>query len=200
VDVVAIAQDCAPSVAPELMAAIVRTESGAKPFAIGINGGVRLERQPRTQAEAVVTARWLIDQGYNVDLGPAQINSRNLEALGLSLQAAFDPCANLAAGASLLEDNYQRALTRFGDPQQAVTAAVSAYNTGSFTAGVQNGYVARVRAHLDVTGPLHETRRHKNPILSALSTNAETGSEPKPAADPILALGGGGGAASLLLR
>lgn len=197
-DLMALVQDCAPAVATDLMAAIVRTESGAKPFAIGINGDVHLERQPQTGAEAIVTAQWLLDQGYNVDLGLAQINSSNLEALGLSVPAAFDPCANLAAGATILLGNYQRALTRFSAPQEALTAALSAYNTGSFTAGIRSGYVARVRAHLDGAGPSPETSRHENPILSPLSTHAESGSETEPAANPILALGREGSRASLL--
>lgn len=126
------------------MAAIVRVESGFKPLAINVNGGNRLERQPENKAEAVATARWLIDNGYSIDLGVAQVNSKNIARKGLTVEAAFDPCANLGAAASILEEFYVAARRQFPDEQAALRAAVSAYNTGSFTRGFGNGYVQRV--------------------------------------------------------
>ena len=44
-DFVSLAMQCAPMVAPLTMAAIVKTESGFNPLAIGVNGGARLVRQ-----------------------------------------------------------------------------------------------------------------------------------------------------------
>ena len=77
-DFVSLAMQCAPMVAPLTMAAIVKTESGFNPLAIGVNGGARLVRQAETVAEAVVTAKWLLERGYNIDLGLGQVNSNNL--------------------------------------------------------------------------------------------------------------------------
>lgn len=143
-DFIALAQQCAPLVAPETMAAIVRTESGFRPLAIGVNGGARLARQPETVGEAVATAKWLIKNGYSIDLGLGQINSKNLARTGLTVEDAFDPCKNLAAGAMILQENYKDASRKYGGGQAALNAAFSAYNTGSFTAGFSNGYVQRV--------------------------------------------------------
>ena len=56
-----------------------------------------------------------------------QINRGNFAWLGLTVDAAFDPCRSIAAGA-------------------AVLTQISRYNTGSPTAGFRNGYVARVLA------------------------------------------------------
>ena len=57
-DFLDLAQQCAPTVHPHTLAAIVKTESGFKPFAIGVNkGGAQLTRQPTTKAEAVATAQ-----------------------------------------------------------------------------------------------------------------------------------------------
>jgi len=142
-----LAQQCAPTVAPQTMAAIVKTESGFRPLAIGVNGGVRLERQPATKEEAVVTAKWLISNGYNIDMGLGQINSSNLARTGLSVEDAFDPCRNLGAAAQILTGNYLAVRSKAEDDQQALHAAFSTYNTGSPTRGFTNGYVQRVLAN-----------------------------------------------------
>lgn len=139
-----LAAECAPWVAPSTLAAIVRTESGFKPLAIGVNGGARLARQPSGIEEAVATAKWLIANGYNIDLGLGQINSANLSKTGLSVEAAFDPCRNLAAAAAILQWNYKSASRQAPSEQSALQAALSAYNTGSFSRGFSNGYVQKV--------------------------------------------------------
>lgn len=143
-DFVALAQECAPWVAHETMAAIVKTESAFRPLAIGVNGGAKLSRQPETKAEAVATANWLMARGYNIDLGLGQVNSSNLAKTGLTVEDAFEPCKNLAAAASILHWNYQAASRKVPGEQAALHAALSAYNTGSFTKGFSNGYVQKV--------------------------------------------------------
>jgi len=143
-DFLALAQQCAPEVAPQTMAAIVRTESAFRPLSIGVNRGGRLARQPASVDEAVATAKWLIAQGYNIDLGLAQINSANLRGTGLTVEDAFDPCKNLAAGAKILQANYRNASRKYANEQDVLRASLSAYNTGNFRSGFANGYVGRV--------------------------------------------------------
>lgn len=140
----AIAAECAPWVAPQTLAAIVRTESQFRPLAIGVNGGARLLRQPQSKEEAVVTAKWLIANNYNIDMGLGQVNSSNLKKTGLTVEEAFDPCRNLSAAGMILTWNYQSASKRIPNQQAALHAAISAYNTGSFTRGFSNGYVQKV--------------------------------------------------------
>lgn len=142
--------ECAPWVAPQTMAAIVKTESQFKPLAININGKAKLERQPANKEEAVLTAKWLIANNYNIDMGLGQVNSANLIKTNLSVDDAFDPCKNLTAAATILQGNYQLASKRISGEQAALHAAISAYNTGSFTKGFNNGYVQKVvaNAHL----------------------------------------------------
>jgi type IV secretion system protein VirB1 len=131
-------------VAHQTLAAIVKTESAFRPFAIGVNGGAKLARQPETKAEAVATANWLLERGYNIDMGLGQVNSANLKKTGLSVEDAFEPCKNIAASASILLWNYQAASKKVQGEQAALHAALSAYNTGSFTKGFSNGYVQKV--------------------------------------------------------
>lgn len=150
-DFVSLAQQCAPTVAPQTLAAIVKSESSFRPLTIGVNGGRRLVRQPATVQEAVATARWLIAKGYNIDLGISQVNSANLRRAGLTVETAFDPCKNLAAGAGILQANYIDARRTYPTDQTALHAALSMYNTGNFTAGIANGYVQKVVANANVT-------------------------------------------------
>ena len=124
------------------MAAIVMTESAGNPLAINVNG-TRNPRPAANLAAAILTARRYIAAGYSVDLGLAQINSRNLARLGLTVEQMFVPCANLAASARILSMNY-RAAGRAGDARQALRVAFSMYNTGHPVRGFGNGYVARV--------------------------------------------------------
>lgn len=141
----ALMEACAPNVAIETMAAIVKQESGFKPFSIGVNGAYILKRQPKTKKEALESVAWLIQEKQtNLDIGIAQVNTKNLKKYGVSIEEAFDPCINVKVGAAILTDNYQRALEAGMKGQGALHAAISEYNTGSTVNGFKNGYVQKV--------------------------------------------------------
>ena len=151
--VVALAQQCAPSVAPETLVSVVHAESRFDTLAIGVNArGVRAQ-VPDSPAKAALIARALIAKGYNIDLGLGQINSANLQWLGLSVEDAFDPCRNLAAAARILASNFLTAARTQGTPDRAISVALSLYNTGNQARGFGNGYVARVYASSAVVIP-----------------------------------------------
>lgn len=137
---------CAPTVSPDTMAAIVQVESRGNPLALNVNGSRGLTRSPSSRTEAKAWAQWLVDHGYNIDVGLAQVNVRHLQRMGISLGDAFDPCINLRMGAKILTENYQNARNAYGGGQQALLAAISAYNTGNHKGGFQNGYVAKVES------------------------------------------------------
>ena len=145
--------ECAPRVAPDTMTAIVRVESGGNPLALNVNGGQRLARQPKNKQEALGWSSWLIARGYSIDMGLAQVNSRNLQRLGVTSAQMFEPCDNLKAGARILSENYIGASKRYGAGQDALRAAISAYNTGNYQGGFVNGYVAKVDASAGVQTP-----------------------------------------------
>lgn len=139
----ALAQICAPTVAPETLLSVARVESGFEPLAIGVNGGLPRSLRPKTNTAAVRQASELIASGVSVDLGVGQINSRNLSWLGLKVEDAFDPCRNLEAAAKVLVANYHGA-ARDREPQAALRTALSMYNTGDRSRGFRNGYVGKV--------------------------------------------------------
>ncbi|MDP9155463.1 MAG: lytic transglycosylase domain-containing protein [Pseudomonadota bacterium] len=146
-DFITLAQQCAPQVSLVTMAAIVRTESGFNPYAIGVVRG-RLARQPASLDEAVATAHALAANGWNFSVGLAQINRANWPRYGLSEQSAFDPCSNLAAGAAILQGCFElarRARTdTSSDSQSVLFASLSCYASGNFSTGYRTGYVQRV--------------------------------------------------------
>lgn len=145
-DTVALVERCAPGVAPETLLAIVEVESGFRPLAIGSSGTRTGSPKASNRHAAIATASDLIATGASVDLGLAQINSRNLRRLGLTVADAFEPCRNLAAAATVLREGYGRAITAGQAPQEALRAALSTYNTGHPRHGLANGYVAKVLA------------------------------------------------------
>ncbi|WP_179403766.1 transglycosylase SLT domain-containing protein [Burkholderia guangdongensis] len=146
-DFITLAQQCAPQVSLSTMEAIVRTESGFNPFAIGVVHGALL-RQPASEAEAVATAQALAAGGWNFSVGLAQVNRANWHAHGLNERSAFDPCRNLAAGATILQGCFElarraRANAR-PDSQSTLRASLSCYASGNFSTGYRTGYVQRV--------------------------------------------------------
>lgn len=144
-NITALVLACAPYIHPATAQAIVTVESSSHPYAIGVVDGV-LERQPRTRIEAVATAHSLRAAGWNFSAGLAQINVRNWKRTGLTVETAFEPCANLRAMQQILRECYMRAKAVAADDQARLRAALSCYGSGDFAAGVRQGYVGRVVA------------------------------------------------------
>ncbi len=162
----ALALACAPQVHTHTAHALVSVESGFNPWAIGVVGGA-LVRQPRHRAEALATARALQATGWNFSVGLGQINVGNFERLGLTLDAAFEPCTNLAAMQSVLAECFDRArapasaatattTTATSPPvdQTALRQALSCYYSGNFATGFRHGYVRKVVAAAGTSSPV----------------------------------------------
>src|SRR5207248_11597088 len=133
---------CAPNVAPVTLEAIIQVESGGNPLALNVDGLHVQLAAPRDANEAAEIASRYIAAGYSVDLGLMQVNSRNLPALGYSIEQVLEPCTNIRGGSIILTADYAEAARTHGEGQPALQAALSAYNTGSFHRGFANGYVA----------------------------------------------------------
>ncbi|CAZ88956.1 putative Lytic transglycosylase [Thiomonas arsenitoxydans] len=138
-------EQCAPQIAPVTLAAIVQQESGGNPLALHDNTSGKSYR-PATAAEAARLARELIAQGHSVDLGLAQINSKNLPRLGMGVEQALNPCQNLHAAQAVLMEEWKRS----GD----LRATLSAYNTGKLRSNPMGAtYGARVYEKAGVVVP-----------------------------------------------
>ena len=133
---------CGPSVAPSTLASIAQTESGFEPFSINDNT-TGISGVPATRDIAMQIASKLLEAGHSVDVGIMQINSANFAKLGLTLQAAFDPCKSITAGAAVLVGDYAGG-DGHDQQQSALRVAISRYNTGDAQHGFTNGYVRKV--------------------------------------------------------
>jgi len=135
---------CAPAVDPVTMSAIVKQESGGHPWVIHDNAGKRSYRLG-SKAEVVLRATELISAGHSIDMGLAQINSKNLGWLGLSVEDVFDPCKNIAAGAKVLQEGYKRT--------GSLPQALSMYNTGRANSSIGQRYAESVFRHAGAVVP-----------------------------------------------
>lgn len=142
-DLYALAQQCAINTHPDTVMAVIRVESAGNPYAIGVNFGGKKLPPAKNAAQAGANARWLINNGYNIDMGLMQVNSANMKRFGLAPEQLFDPCVNIKIGSRILSANYSNAVDVHGHGQKALNAALSAYNTGNFSKGFRNGYVAK---------------------------------------------------------
>ena len=153
VDLSALVQQCAPNAGPHAMAAIVKTESAGNPWRIGDNTTGQ-SFTLLSKGAAVSKATDLAAQGHNLDLGLGQINIHNLPKLGLTINQVFDPCTNLNAASQVLNWGLSRAEKLNGQTLASLYGAISAYNTGSLTAGFKNGYVQQVARNVDAAPPV----------------------------------------------
>ncbi|MDI2113874.1 lytic transglycosylase domain-containing protein [Commensalibacter nepenthis] len=152
---------CAMYIAPATLDAIITVESNGNPLAIHVNNG----NSPivKDQKEAVRVTKKLIAQGYSVDIGLMQINSKNLPRIGMSVEEVFDPCTNIKAGAMILSANYSNALKITSNQQEALKIALSLYNTGTTYRGFSNGYVGKyyVSVNAKFTRKIKQKRGNK---------------------------------------
>ncbi len=139
----ALIAQCAYNTHPDTVRAIIQVESAGNPYAIGVNFGGSNNKRPTNAAEAGQIARKLIAKGKNIDMGLMQINSASMRRFGLSPEAMFDPCTNIRVGTKILSINYSQAVEIYGPGENALRAALSAYNTGNMVKGFRNGYVAK---------------------------------------------------------
>ena len=154
---------CAPAVDPVTMAAVVKQESGGQPWVVN-NNTTRKSMAFASKAAAVAAAVAAVGRGESVDMGLAQINSKNLPALGLTVEQVFDPCTNIAAGANILAAGYGRAGSLGG--------ALSMYNTGRFDSKIGATYAQKVFGQAGVKVPsIPGGQLAKLPEASSFATN-----------------------------
>jgi type IV secretion system protein VirB1 len=151
-DFTRLVRTCAPQADLKSIAAIVKTESGFRPFALSLNyptattkhnlppGRMWLASQPQNEQEAATWSHTLLKSGFTLSIGLMQVSSEE----GYSVETLLNPCSNLQIGWSIFEKKYKQAAQQFGTGDRAVQAALSLYNSGSTKAGFRNGYVRKV--------------------------------------------------------
>lgn len=123
--ILGLAVQCGQPVAAQTIVGLVRVESGGQPYAI-LDNSAHQSYAPETADDAVALVNKLLAAKHrNLDIGLMQINMANFSWLGLTVPTAFESCRSIQAGVQVL-------------------TSLSAYNTGSRTKGLANGYVTAV--------------------------------------------------------
>jgi type IV secretion system protein VirB1 len=137
-------QLCAPPEHAAMMQKIIAAESGGNSLAIHDNKSGK-SFFPNNLSEALAIARKLMAQkDASVDLGLAQINSRNLPRFNASLEDAFDPCSSIKMGSTIFAEALQNARNAGLSGDAAIRAALSQYNTGRLNSTVGAAYASGV--------------------------------------------------------
>jgi hypothetical protein len=126
----ALAQRCSPRTAPRVVSAIAQIESGLHPYAVHDNTAGTAHYFASLQDAASFIRRRLAEGAAISGVGIVQINSVNFAGLGLSVEAALDPCTNVKYGMILLHEYYRDAVARYGQTTDALRWAFMAYNGG----------------------------------------------------------------------
>lgn len=140
-----LAKRCAPSVAEDTLRAVVKTESGFNPYAIGVVKGK--VKQPRAYHEAMSTIAELELSGADYSVGLAQINRKNFSKYGISASQALDACTNLKVASRILSACFKSAKQSPASDGKALHDALSCYYSGNFMTGYRHGYVDKVRSN-----------------------------------------------------
>ncbi|MEQ4676765.1 lytic transglycosylase domain-containing protein [Providencia vermicola] len=121
----ALALQCSPTIHPDTVHDIARTESGLNPYAIGIVGQNGIF--PKNIDEAISHVERLEAENKNYSIGLMQINQSNFKKYNVTANQLFDACKNLAVSEKILTDCYQRGGT--------LKRALSCYYSGNFNTG-----------------------------------------------------------------
>ena len=152
IDLIVLAQECAPTVSTVLMQSLVRKESAYKPFAIGMDSKQGVVKQPESLEEAIATVKQLKKEGRTFSVGLAQIHISNVEKYNLSIEQAFDPCTNLHTGELILNTFYQQSINYGYKDTSALWAMLRGYNSGNINGAVSNQYAHDILSYANLLG------------------------------------------------
>ncbi|KPB46197.1 lytic transglycosylase domain-containing protein (plasmid) [Pseudomonas savastanoi pv. phaseolicola] len=165
----ALAMQCAPSIHPDTLTPIVKTESSFNPYAIGVSGKV-LPRQPQSLDEAVLAVKKLVAEGADFSIGLGQINRQHFDVS--RPEPVFEPCTNLRMAARELQACYVKASKADPDVQSALHKAISCYYSGNPKRGF--------KAEPEFGGSSHVQRVLANAGTATVTVPALEGGSPEP--------------------
>ena len=166
-----LAAQCAPSVSPDLLAAIATVECGLQPLS---SYSATTKDVPASVGIGVAFVIGQLDAGNDVAIGLMGLDARSLPSEGISYVEAFDACSNLAVAGRIL-DAIGKAAEKMGmSPSSAERHMLRVYAARSLARkGKPEAFAERVLAE----------KRRLQVELSRLAINTGTGTA-KTAAAP----------------
>lgn len=127
------AMQCAPTIHPDTISDIAKTESGLNPYAIAeivpIKGGRSrvISYMPSSKEAALKIVEEIKQRKHRYSVGVMQITSTNFSSFDVDANAMFNPCNNLSVAEKIITDCYQRGET--------LKRMLSCYYSGNFNTG-----------------------------------------------------------------
>ncbi|HEV2603754.1 MAG TPA: type IV secretion protein [Microvirga sp.] len=129
----ALVERCAPGGVPrEPLVAIVREASGGEPFLISFGGERRgpVKVLASSREEAVeLTTEAIVAGEPRVAIGLAQLDTSQLQRMGLSVTQAFEPCRHVKATGQLFNERFEAALRHGRDRNVALAGVTASFRT-----------------------------------------------------------------------
>jgi type IV secretion system protein VirB1 len=134
--ILSLINDCQTDIDSKIIQRLINIESSGNPYAIAVKG-VPIVKQPATKEEAIQSAKQLDNLGLNYSVGLMQVNYSNFSYTGLTIETAFNYCANIKAGSTIFKDCFDRASLKFKDDSNKtiLDKAASCYYSGNFDYG-----------------------------------------------------------------
>ena len=134
---------CAPSALTRPVAAIMRQASASDALLVTIAGKRPIRVLAASKPEAIALTSEAAATGQPVRIGLAQLDAQDLKTAGLTVTAAFDPCAHIAGVGRVFQERRAR-LTARGVPEsvageQAVASFTSERVVQTSQADIKHG-------------------------------------------------------------
>lgn len=154
-DLPVLIEQCNVGAPQAVVEALIEVESRRVIHALNVNVPKGQPRpayiEPTNVTESAAVAVDMLSQGYSVDVGLMQVNSKNLARFGIPIGQAYEPCTNIRAGTQVYIEFAARVsgmTEAFPTDLARLQGTISSYNTGSPWRGFKNGYVERVMHYL----------------------------------------------------
>ena len=120
---------CTESALARPVAAIMRQASEFEPLLVTIAGKRPIRVLANSKPEAIALTSEAAAAGQPVRIGLAQLDAADLKAAGLTVAAAFDPCAHIAGVGQIFEERRAQLVSGGIDDAAASERAIASFNS-----------------------------------------------------------------------
>lgn len=133
-DIKTLIERCTSSALAKPVAAIMRQASEFEPLLVTIAGKRPIRILASSKPEAIALTSEATAAGQSVRIGLAQLDASDLKAAGLTIAAAFDPCAHIAGLSRMFQERKARLLSEGLDGAAADERAQSSFKSARIAA------------------------------------------------------------------
>ncbi len=133
-DITTLIERCTSPLLAKPIAAIMRQASEFEPLLVTIAGKRPIRILAASKPEAIALTSEAAAAGQSVRIGLAQLDAADLKAAGLTITAAFDPCAHIAGAGRVFQERKARLVSGGLDDTVAGERARSSFTSARIAA------------------------------------------------------------------